>query len=393
MPRLHAAVAGAAILLLGFASAPARADPFESTAPFALLIDDTNGVTLYAKNADQPMQPASTAKLMTAEIVFGQLKAGKIHLDDLFTVSQNAWLTGGAKAHGSAMFLKLKSQVRVEDLLRGMIIQSGNDAAITLAEGIAGTEDNFALQMNARAVELGMAHSHFTSPWGKPDPSQIVSASDMAKLAAHLIHDDAEFYHYFGERDYTWNKIRQLNRNPLLVANIGVDGLKTGDTIDSGFGLVASAEANGRRIIAVINGLKSASERAEEARKLVTFGLDDFDKTPLFKAGDVVGAADVYGGAQTSTPLVAEGDIVAEMPRGGADRLRGEIVYRGPLPAPVAEGAEVARLRLWRGDLLIVEAPLKTQTAVAEGTLRQRALNATMQLAGDLLRKAMPKWR
>jgi D-alanyl-D-alanine carboxypeptidase (penicillin-binding protein 5/6) len=215
----------------------------------------------------------------------------------------------------------------------------------------------------------------------------------MAKLAAHIIHDDAEYYHYFGERDFTWNKIRQLNRNPLLTANLGVDGLKTGDTIDSGFGLVASAEANGRRIIAVINGLKSATERADEARKLVAFGLNDFEETPLFKPGDVVGGADVYGGAQSSTPLVAENAIVAETPRGSTDRLKAAIVYQGPLAAPVAEGAEVARLKIWRGDLLIVDAPLKTETAVAEGNLRQRALNATWQLAGDLLRKAIPRWQ
>ena len=174
---------------------------------------------------------------------------------------------------------------------------------------------------------------------------------------------------------------------------LGVDGLKTGDTIDSGFGLVASAEADGRRIIAIINGLKSATERADEARKLVAFGLNDFDQTQLFKPGDVVGAADVYGGAQTSTPLVAEIPVVVEIPHGSTDRLKGAIVYQGPLPAPVAAGAEVARLKIWRGDLLVVDAPLKTQTAVAEGNLRQRALNATWQLAGDLLRKAIPRWQ
>jgi len=380
-----------AISLLG--ALGARGEAFESAAPFALLIDDTAGVTLYAKNADQPMAPASTAKLMTAEIVFGRIKAGKLSLDDLFTVSQNAWLTGGAKAHGSTMFLNLKSQVRVEDLLRGMIIQSGNDAAIVLAEGIAGTEDNFALLMNARAEELGMMHSHFTSPWGKPDPAQVVTAYDMAKLASHLIHDDAEFYHYFAEREFTWDKIRQLNRNPLLLANIGADGLKTGDTQASGFGLVGSTVQDGRRLIAVINGSKTASERAEAARALIAYGQGGFETASLYKAGDAVGQADVFGGAVGSVALVAEAPIAMETPKGSNEPVKAAIVYQGPLIAPVAQDASVARLKIWRGPLLVVDAPLKTKEAVAVGDLKQRALGATLQVAGDLLRKALPKWR
>jgi len=375
------------------AAAPARAETFESVAPFALLIDDTSGVTLYAKNADQPMQPASTAKLMTAVIVFDRIKAGKLSLDDLFTVSQNAWLTGGAKAHGSTMFLNLKSQVRVEDLLRGMIIQSGNDAAIVLAEGVAGTEDNFALAMNARAQELGMAHSHFTGPWGKPDPAQLVTAYDMAKLAAHIVHDDAEFYHYFGEKEFTWDKIRQLNRNPLLLANLGADGLKTGDTQESGFGLVGSAVDGGRRLIAVVNGLKTASERSDAARALIAYGQHDFETTTLYAAGDEIGAADVFGGATGSVGLVAEAPIAMETPRGSSEPVKAAIVYQGPLIAPVAKDASVARLKIWRGALLVVDAPLKTKDAVAVGDLKQRALGATWQMAGDWLRKALPKWR
>lgn len=375
------------------AASPARAETFESVAPFALLVDDTSGVTLYAKNADQPMAPASTAKLMTAEIVFDRIKAGKLSLDDLFTVSQNAWLTGGAKAHGSTMFLNLKSQVRVEDLLRGMIIQSGNDAAIVLAEGIAGTEDNFALAMNARAQELGMAHSHFTGPWGKPDPAQFVTATDMVTLAAHIIHDDAEFYHYFGEKEFTWDKIRQLNRNPLLLANLGADGLKTGDTQESRFGLVGSTVDGGRRLIAVINGLKTASERSDAARALITYGQRDFETTTLYAAGDDVGAADVFGGASGSVGLVAQAPIAMEAPKGSSEPVKAAIVYPGPLIAPVGKDAGVARLKIWRGALLVVDAPLKTKDAVPVGDLRQRALGAAWQVAGDLLRKALPKWR
>ena len=243
------------------ASAPARADNFSTSAAVALVQDYDSGTVLYEKNADDPMVPASTAKLLTAEIVFHELKEGRLQLDDMFEVSEKAWREGGAHSHGPAMFLAIHSHVRIEDLLRGLIIQSGNDAAMTLAEGMAGTEENFAEVMNKRAAELGMAHSHFTDPRGKYDPSQHVTARDMALLATHLIRDYPEYYHYFGEKEFTWNKIRQLNRNPLLTMDIGADGLKAGDVKDGGFALVGSAVQDGQRLIIVLNGLKSAADR------------------------------------------------------------------------------------------------------------------------------------
>ena len=283
-------------LVLLTAPAYARDEAFSTSADFALIEDFDSGAILFEKNADEPMPPASTAKLLTAEIVFRELKEGRLHLDDIFDVSEKAWRDGGAHAHGAAMFLAIHSHVRVEDLLRGLLIESGNDAAIALAEGIAGSEDNFAEIMNKRAAELGMTHSHFANSRGKFDPSQHVTARDMALLAAHVIRDYQEDYHYFGEKDFTWNKIHQLNRNPLLTMDIGADGLKAGDVADGGFAIVGSAVQDEQRLIVVMNGFKSATERSEEARKVFNYGFHSFDRRMLYGAGDGVGTAAVYGG-------------------------------------------------------------------------------------------------
>ena len=261
----------------GWSLVQAEAQSFQTTAPFALLMDYESGAVLFEKNADELMAPASTSKLMTAEIVFHEIKEGRLKLDEEFEVSENAWRTGGAHSHGSAMFLSVHSNVRIEDLLRGLLIESGNDAAITLAEGVSGTEENFVALMNKRAAELGMTHSTFANVWGKGDPHERVTPREMAQLAAHIIADYPDLYHYFSERDFTWNKIHQLNRNPLLTMDLGADGLKTGDIAESGFGLVGSAVQNGQRLIIVVNGLKTAADRAEESRKLLDWGFRSFD--------------------------------------------------------------------------------------------------------------------
>ncbi|MFZ0210164.1 MAG: D-alanyl-D-alanine carboxypeptidase family protein, partial [Roseiarcus sp.] len=326
-----------------------------------------------------------------AEIVFHELKEGRLHLDDKFQVSENAWRTGGAHSHGSAMFLDVHSQVRIEDLIRGLVIQSGNDAAITLAEGLSGTEDNFAELMNKRAAELGMIHSHFTNPWGKGDPNHRVTARDMALLAAHIIREYPEYYKYFGEKEFTWNRIRQLNRNPLLTMDIGADGLKTGDIAESGFGLVGSAVQNGQRLIVVVNGLKTASERAEEARKLFNWGFRSFDPRVLFQPGDVVGTIAVYGGARGEVPVTCEQTAKIFLTRGGSDRLTAKIVYMGPLVAPVSEGVEVGRLKVWRGTTLALDLPVKTLEAEPEGGLTRRAVDAGLELAQSWIRKTLAK--
>src|SRR5271166_5254309 len=384
---------GLALLVLWFAAAkPAAAEEtFSTSAQFALLEDYDSGAVLFEKNADEPMPPASTAKLLTAEMVFNELKAGHLHLDDNFDVSDKAWREGGAPSRGAAMFLSLHSHVRVEDLLRGLIIQSGNDAAITLAEGIGGTEDNFAEMMNKRAAELGMTHSHFTNARGKPDPDQHVTARDMAILAAHVIRGYPDYYHYFGEKEFTWNKIRQLNRNPLLTMDIGADGLKAGDVADGGYAIVGTAVQDNQRLILVMNGLKSATERVEEARKLFSYGFHSFDHRTLFAAGATVGTASVYGGEADGVPLVSDKPITLFVPRGESDKLVAKIVYTGPLAAPVEPGKDAGRLKIWRGDMLVVDAPLKTGAAVALGGLTRRAFDAGIELAGDAVRRALKR--
>ncbi len=370
-------------------TAPARAGSFSTSAAVALVQDYDSGTVLFEKNADAPMAPGGVAKLMTAEIVFRELQKGRLRLDDIFDVSEKAWREGGAHSHGPATFLAIHSRVSIENLLRGLIIQSGNDAAMTLAEGMAGTEENFAGMMNKRAAELGMTHSHFTDPRGAFDPSQDVTARDMALLAAHVIRDYPEYYHYFGEKEFTWNNIRQLNRNPLITMDIGADGLKAGDPKDGGFGLVGSAVQDNQRLIVVLNGVKSATERVVEARKLFDYGFHSFDRRILYQAGDKVGTASVLGGETGVAPLVAVRPIVLFTPRGESDKLTAKIVYTGPLAAPVARDKEVARLKIWRGDMLVIDVPLKTGAAVARGGLARRAFDAGLELAGEAVRQAL----
>jgi len=381
----------ALIAALSLSGAALGAENFQSAAPEALLIDYESGATLYEKNADATFPAAALVKLMTAELVFRELKAARITLDTTFTVSEHAWRTGGGHAHATASFLDVHSAVRIEDLLRGLIVQSGNDAAITLAEGLAGSEEAFADLMNKRAVELGLQHSVFVDPSGRDDPTQRVNARDMALLAADIIREYPDYYHYFGEKDFTWNKIHQMNRNPLLGAVAGADGLKTGDDAAGEFSLVGSAVEDGQRLIVVISGVKTAAERSEEARKLLEWGFRSFEPRVLYHAGTVVGSASVYGGASGEAPLVCDTEIKVFLARGDQEHLTAKIAYLGPLAAPVAAGAQVATLRVWRGATLVLEAPLKTQSAVPLGGLAKRAFDAGLEFATDLVRGALAK--
>jgi serine-type D-Ala-D-Ala carboxypeptidase (penicillin-binding protein 5/6) len=383
----------AASFVVGFASVPpALAQSFQSAAPFAFLMDYDSGAALYEKSPDALMSPESMAKLMTAEVVFHELKEGRIKLDDTFEVSENAWRTGGAPARGPATFLALHSKVRVEDLIRGLVIQAGNDAAITLAEGVAGAEESFVTTMNKRATTLGLTHSVFANSWGKPDPRERVTPRELALLLAHIVRDYPEFYRYFGEKEFTWDKVRQLNRNPLLSLDIGADGgVRTGDVAESGYGLVGSAVQNGQRLIVVVNGLKSAADRTEEARKLLQWGFRSFDARTLFQAGEIIGAASVYGGAQGEVSLSSDQPIRVFINHGSDERLTAKIVYQGPLLAPIEKGQQVARLKIWRGQNLILDAPLQTTEDIGVGNLRQRAFDAGFELALSLLRKPFVK--
>ncbi|RYC31757.1 D-alanyl-D-alanine carboxypeptidase [Lichenibacterium minor] len=374
--------------LLGCAVPPARAaEAFQTAAPFALLLDADTGSVLFDKNGDKQMAPASTTKILTAEIAFREIKEGRLKLDDVFLVSENAWRSGGAKSGGSTMFAALNSRIPVEDLIQGLVVQSGNDAAIALAEGISGSEDSFAALMNRRAHELGMDHSVFKNPWGRGDPNQRVTPRDMATLARHVIHTYPDFYRYFGEREFTWNRVRQLNRNPLLGMNIGADGLKTGDIAESGFGLVGSAVQNGERLIVVVNGLRTAKDRATESFKLLTWGFRNFEPRDLYGADEVVGTAQVFGGEVGEVPLVAGAPVKLLVPRGAGETLSGRITYRGPLRAPVQQGATVAELHVAHDGADILVVPLKAAAAVGTGSLPRRALDAGWELGATLIRQ------
>jgi D-alanyl-D-alanine carboxypeptidase (penicillin-binding protein 5/6) len=355
-------------------------DGFQTAAPYAILIDAETGTVLYEKSADVPSPPSSLAKLMTAEVVFNEIKAGRLALDQELTVSEDAWRRGGAPSHTSSMFAPIHSKVRVEDLLRGLIIQSGNDAAIALAEGIAGNERSYAQMMTKRARELGLTRSTFGNATGLSDPANLVTMRELAKLAQHINKTYPDFYPIYGEREFTWNKIRQLNRNPLLPLNIGADGMKTGFTSDGGYGLVGSALQNGLRLIVAINGLKTAKDRADEGKRLLDWGFSGFEARPLFADGQIIGDAKVFGGAQGSVPLVAKGAVSVLIPKNSNDRISARIVYTGPVRAPVAEGQPVGRLRVLRGDNVTLEVPLKAAEAVEVGNLPQRAVDVVTEL-------------
>ncbi len=380
-------VGAVALLLAGVSLVSAQSQQaFQSTAPYAVLMDSDTGAVLYEKAADDLMVPASMVKIMTLEVLFHAMAEGKVKPDDEFTISESAWRRGGGPSGGSSMFAVLNSKVKVSDLILGMAVQSGNDAAIAVAEGLAGSEGAFATRMTTRARELGLTRSVFANATGMPDPDQRVTARELALLSNHVIKAYPEQYKAFGQREFTWNKIRQQNRNPLLSMDVGADGLKTGNIAESGFGLVGSAVQNGQRLIVVVNGSKTAKERADEARRLLNWGFRSFEMRDVFPAGAVVGEAKVYGGEPGAVGLVAGGPIRVLVPRGSTERLVARIMYRGPLRPPVAAGQVVARLRITRGDTQVLDVPLQAAEAAAAGPLPRRALDAATDLVTSFVR-------
>jgi serine-type D-Ala-D-Ala carboxypeptidase (penicillin-binding protein 5/6) len=375
-------------LALSLAGGHASAAPsFDTAAPSAILVDYGTGTVLLDKNADQPVPPASLTKLMTLEVLFHEIKDGRIKLEDTFTVSEHAWRTGGPSSGGSTMFLKPHAQVSVGDLIQGIAVQSGNDAAVVVAEGLAGSEAGFAAMMNRRAEAIGLRNSHFVNPHGLPSPDEHVTMRDMSVLAAHLIRTYPDQYATFKEEAFTYNKIRQANRNPVLDEVEGADGLKTGHTKESGYSLVASAERDGRRLILAMGGLKSAKERAGEARKLLEWGFRAFEQVTLFEAGQTVAEATVYGGAEDSVPLVGREAIKVLSPRGaGQQDLVRKLVYNGPIQAPVREGDRIGTLQIAREGAVVREVPLFAAKAVEEGSLFQRAWDAATELLARQIR-------
>lgn len=345
--KLLALIAAAALL-----SAPAAA-ALDTPARQALMIDAGTGAVLLEKDADQPMPPSSMSKLMTTYMVFERLAAGSLKLDDSFPVSEAAWRTGGSK-----MFVGLGERVSVEDLLRGVIVQSGNDACIVLAEGMAGDEARFAAQMTETARTLGLQNSTFVNSSGWPDPGHLMSPRDLAKLAQILIEKFPQYYRYFAEIDFVHNNIKQGNRNPLLYGFEGADGLKTGHTEIAGYGLTASAVRGDRRLILVLNGLESEAQRAAEAKRLLEAGFRDFENIRLVQAGAVLEQADVWLGKSAAVPLVATEDVVVTLQRGSRPAFEASVTFTGPIAAPIVKGSPVAVLNLSAPDFGPIQIPL-----------------------------------
>ncbi|MES2906224.1 MAG: D-alanyl-D-alanine carboxypeptidase family protein [Pseudomonadota bacterium] len=358
----------------------------ETAAPYAILVDAGTGTVLMEKSADTPMAPASMAKLATQEYVFNEIAAGRISLDQEFQVSENAWRNGGAGSGGSTMFAELNSKISVRNLLRGAMIISANDACIVLAENLAGSESLYAEALTERAKKLGMTNSTFANSTGLPDPKERTTARDLAKLAIHIINTYPDFYKWYSEREFSWTiKAAQHNRNPLLDEFEGADGVKTGYTSESGYGVVGSAVQDGRRLVLVVNGLKTPKDRAIEAKKLLTFGFRAFEARKLFAANSSVGDASVFGGTIGGVPLVVKSDVSILVQRTAQARdIKAKVVYKGPVIAPVEDGKELARLQLYYNDVMVQEQPLYAGQAVEEGTMTQRAVDAAKELVRSL---------
>jgi len=356
-PRRHGLTLALLLALLLRATPLAALD---TSAQEAILIDMTTGSVLLEKNADRPIPPASMSKIMTIYMVFKRLKEGRLSLDDKLPVSEKAWRKGGSK-----MFVMVNDSVPVEDLLRGVVIQSGNDASIVLAEGLGGTEEAFAEEATRVAHELGMTNSTFRNATGWPDPEHRTTVRDLATLAMHTIRDFPEFYPYYKETEFTWNEIRQGNRNPLLYKSLGVDGLKTGHTEEAGYCLTASAERGGQRLILVVAGLASVQARSEESARLIEWGFREFQTYRLFEPDEVIEEAAVWQGEEGKVPLVMPEGLKVTLMRNARPDLKVTVRYTSPIPAPIEQGQEIATLVVEAGgDTSPASYPLRAGQAV-----------------------------
>src|SRR5664280_993498 len=364
---------------------------FDGDAPTAILIEASSGSVLFEKNADELRAPSSMMKLMTAEVVFHAIKQGTVKLTDEYVVSENAWRRGGAPAGGSTMFASIHSKIAIDDLLHGAIIPSGNDACIVLAEGMAGNERAFAEMMTKRARELGMAQSTFANSNGLPDPGNKMTVRELAKLARYIIRTYPEYYKLFGEKEFTWNKIRQQNRNPLLNSLEGADGLKTGYTKEGGYGMVGSAVQNGMRLIVVVNGLEDPDDRASEAKKMLEWGFRNFEARTLFAPQQPVGYAKVFGGDSRSVKLASPEPIKVMVQKNGTDKLIARVVYNGPVRAPIESGQQVGVVKVWRGAKIAMEAPVYAAESVGKGSTMRRAIDGASELVIGMFRAGAEK--
>lgn len=318
----------------------ALAVPVETTAPFAYVVDFETGAVLYDKRGTEQFGPASMSKLMTAYMLFDALKRGDLKMSDTFHVSQKAWSTQGSK-----MFVDIDTDVAIQDLIRGIVIQSGNDACIVVAEGIAGSEEAFADRMNKKAKEIGLTDSNFVNASGWPDPNHRMTAKDLATLARRLITDFPDYYHFYSEREFTYHGIKQGNRNPLLYrTGSGVDGLKTGHTEEAGYGLTASSLRDGRRVIMVLHGMSGMQERADQTGIVLDWAFREFGNFTIASPGTVLGEAPVWMGAEKTVPLTVASDFLVTLPRSERQNIVAKAVYNGPIEAPIAAGQEIGEL-------------------------------------------------
>ncbi len=348
----------------------------------AVLMDADSGAVLFQHNADDLMSPASMSKLMTLAVIFKALKTGQVKPDDEFLMSANAWRKGGGPSGTSAMMVPVNTKEKLGQLIQGIIVQSGNDACIAVAEGMAGSEEAFARLMTEEARKLGLKKSVFKNSTGLYDPEHLMTARELGMLARHLIQEHADYYPKFAQRDFQYRKHKFVNRNPLLPTNLGVDGLKTGFIKEAGYGIVASAKQDNRRLILVINGLDRQEDRKSEALRLLDWGFKSFTEFKLFDAGEVIGQARVWGGTRMWLPLTGNGELNVILPRFPANqKLKAEIVYKGPLKTPIRKGDPVAVLRVTSSSKAVNEVPLYAGEDVqAAGTLR-RGLDTIMHMA------------
>jgi len=335
--------------------------PVDTAARLALIIDADTGAVLLEKNADERMPPSSMSKLMTMYVVFDLLKQGRLTMEQELPVSERAWRMGGSK-----MFVQLGGTVKVQDLIRGVIIQSGNDACIVLAEGISGSETQFAETLNDYAKRLGLTASTFRNATGWPDPEHRMTCRDLAVLARRLITDFPEYFRIYSERSFVWNNITQENRNPLLGRVAGADGLKTGHTDEAGYGLTGTAKRGDRRLILVVNGLPSMAARREETERLMEWGFREFENVALFRASDTIEEAPVYLGDRLKVPLVGARDVVLTLPRQWRRNLQVKLRYDSPVPAPVAKGQELGKLEVSGAGVPPMSVPLLAGADVAK---------------------------
>jgi len=372
-------LAGWGVLFAGLSLAlPAAADApsFDTTAKEAIVIDYQTHAVMYAKNADERIPTASLSKIMTAYTVYGYLVDGKAKLDDMLPVSEAAWRTGGSK-----MFVPYPGEVKVDDLLRGMIIQSGNDACVVLAEGLAGSQQAFVEKMNENAKKLGLKDSHYADVNGLPSPDHYMSVRDLATLTWHLIHDYPQFYHYEAQKDFTYNGIKQGNRNPLLYKDLGADGVKTGHTEEAGYSLVGSAVRNGRRVIIVLAGMNSMKERAEEGERVLDWAYRESSNYTIVKQGATIDDAPVWMGVAQQVPVAPAKDVLVTLARGDRKNVKVTAVYDGMVKAPVTKGETVGKLIIAMPDGAPIDVPLQATQAVD----RLGPLGGMAETAGYLL--------